>query len=1131
MTTTPISPEKTILNPPQPRRKVSSGGTRKVGKEAAKRFSGGKPKEGNGLRGKKFVSRAELKRTLSQENPKWGPAHVAAFAGGALGAEETKKWKKKDLHSLNGDGNTPLHIAAGKGNLAAVKNLLHVHRAKATAPNRLGRVPLHLAAASGRLGIVRCFLLSGRVKPHVEDKKGVTPLDLALDFGHWDIVKQLFRVGTIRDEIKVKALHVAVRKGNAEMVEWLIGERISSNVQDGNGRTALSLALNAGHLELAKWLVSRGKADPTIKDANGIDAFEDAAIMGHKGIFKQLVLHSRLPRERLKPLLVKYQKMLDKEISKYIEEIEALRGKARYRASVRQTRSQSLRHEKHYDEQAEELMKAVGELSIDDKLWLNKRNIWLQMDSIGSRKSGVVPSLLKPLLKRCVEPYLLLRTEFTSKEKRKVKKNKSYTKEHPAFTDIRKLADDLKACSKSEEIPNKGYFSPVCNALLELSGYYKGFCERFCKTATEQDREQLRKPPVRVFKLDKNDKVTQSIIVNPEIIQKIFQDEKENENGERKVFFHEGVYYKMYPYSPGVETAVDALNNLIAGEGSTPTKLIKIVDQEGKHHPVLASKSVTGVELYDIVVYRQKILSKLDMENFSKIVVLSLLVNPYDGHLHNYMGKLRVDEKGNVISWKIVGIDNDMAFTPSFTKRVLNGKTSEYALVRNVLYFFPQMKKVFDRTFRDQFIKRSPESILIDWLLALQKKNQGYQALLDRKIFDLVEYNGDKKIKGGMKNKTPYMVLDHSKNDRGLNLPICFDPETATVLYRRICQVQSWLKEDKKNELTPEDLFRKLEPNLHRIYDDLWKKHKRKTPDSTDIHQCIVDIYNGSLDLLKKRESVLSKQSGSALTRLAVATAVSEDFEKNRTRKISEIAEEWIASVDWATLPSKEAAAHLRRLHKILGIKDLSLNNCNVFPEHQLITYLRGFKALRSLTLRGEYSLGMKGLCSMLNDTKEIQVRLDVKDLKLKPEEIYELAMNKEYGQRIKLVFFGEEGKKREFSLFRNLGQPEKMMDHLIMKHCNNQQLFDTILYFLKQSNGSKEKQPLSNTNQTSLKKGGAEAKKNYLNYRYVDGTTFLHQAAIWANRWALKRLIKAGIDPTLKDKKKRTAVECWKEK
>jgi len=105
--------------------------------------------------------------------------------------------------------------------------------------------------------------------------------------------------------------------------------------------------------------------------------------------------------------------------------------------------------------------------------------------------------------------------------------------------------------------------------------------------------------------------------------------ENRTDYGTHVVRHYNGIHWKRDPFRPGVEFAVDSLFNLVCGEGSTPTTLLKI-KEEDKEHIFLASKTVEGVNLQFILEQHKELLSKVDLFNFSGMIISGLLVDPHE---------------------------------------------------------------------------------------------------------------------------------------------------------------------------------------------------------------------------------------------------------------------------------------------------------------------------------------------------------------------------------------------------------------------------------------------------------------------------------------------------------------------
>jgi ankyrin repeat protein len=92
------------------------------------------------------------------------------------------------------------------------------------------------------------------------------------------------------DEYGSSYLHLSVREGNIEIVEFLISQGADVNIKDSLGVTPLQVAARAGRLEIVEYLLSKG-AKVSVKDHTGNTPLHDAVINEHIQIVKILVSH------------------------------------------------------------------------------------------------------------------------------------------------------------------------------------------------------------------------------------------------------------------------------------------------------------------------------------------------------------------------------------------------------------------------------------------------------------------------------------------------------------------------------------------------------------------------------------------------------------------------------------------------------------------------------------------------------------------------------------------------------------------------------------------------------------------------------------------------------------------------
>ena len=201
--------------------------------------------------------------------------------------------------------------------------------------------------------------------------------------------------------------------------------------------------------------------------------------------------------------------------------------------------------------------------------------------------------------------------------------------------------------------------------------------------------------------IDQNEQSTNHIVAKASLILPHVEKER-------------SLFFKVYPSLPGLEEAVGRLTRMILGFGAPFTELYSF---DGV--PVLISQGVEGGTLNLIPEEeRIQVLSSLDEESISGMILVAMLLNPEDGKPHNYVVEEFTDSN-NEKTTRLIGIDNDQAFVKPF---IANKKWSVLDVfkqketkpqVKTILYCLNQMNNPIHPDVRNLFINMSFQFYLI----------------------------------------------------------------------------------------------------------------------------------------------------------------------------------------------------------------------------------------------------------------------------------------------------------------------------------------------------------------------------------------------------------------------------------
>lgn len=215
---------------------------------------------------------------------------------------------------------TALHMAAISGNVE-VFNTLILNGANPNTTTENGKTPLMLAARHGNVEIVKA-LLQTHARRTIADGDGKTAVDHAVAGQHWDIVTLLSQslaksaekqqastevksnvapapvqrmdatMPALQDAVslRTRALHEAVRKGDAAQAKTLIASGVDLNARMDGHATPLLTAVSISSPKMVEVLLAAG-ADTSLVYNKGYDLLMFAAMDGNLETALLLIQH------------------------------------------------------------------------------------------------------------------------------------------------------------------------------------------------------------------------------------------------------------------------------------------------------------------------------------------------------------------------------------------------------------------------------------------------------------------------------------------------------------------------------------------------------------------------------------------------------------------------------------------------------------------------------------------------------------------------------------------------------------------------------------------------------------------------------------------------------------------------
>ena len=493
-----------------------------------------------------------------------------------------------------------------------------------------------------------------------------------------------------------------------------------------------------------------------------------------------------------------------------------------------------------------------------------------------------------------------------SRDDTKKKIAQPLTFEHVVFEPFHQLITTLQTCVEQST------HEEMRETLQALIDYYQMYIKQLIKTLPEA-RKSILEGPAMLCTAEGD-----YYVLSEDIAQKILPLTEEgmssrvNVAGSHSVSNYEGIHFKKDPDALAVELAIDYLNRLIFNAGSTPSTICKIYRQNCRH-VLLASKTVSGKMVFDLLEQQPESLKDLDPNHFSAAIVSSVLTNPQDNKADNYMAHSESDAHGLTPPVAISNIDQDMGFTAEFYK--IEKGDEHYVGVRNILYFFPQMHETIGEDIRKYLQTLSPALLLLDWLKTLMLKNQDYQALYQKGVLTLEEMDA-------------------------LQLPLCLKPGTIGEMYRKLHVLVELCQSERP--LTNADLVATVSPHL-------WQVYQLCAPEKISIMDAYYKtLLHTSVETMVQQAS--PEEAMDLLEHISSYSQPSMDF-MNRKQSLAEALQELMRVIDFSGLSVPHQKQVVERLLTFQSFTAIQLSHCEALNDDLLFQFAQNAPHLTRLML------------------------------------------------------------------------------------------------------------------------------------------------------------------------------------
>ncbi|KAJ6236007.1 hypothetical protein M0813_28283 [Anaeramoeba flamelloides] len=299
-----------------------------------------------------------------------------------------------------------------------------------------------------------------------------------------------------------------------------------------------------------------------------------------------------------------------------------------------------------------------------------------------------------------------------------------------------------------------------------------------------------------------------------QIFDKNFNVKKTNKYGQRNVLNYKNeIHIKETPEFPLIGYAVSRFYQLLIGHGAPYCEIFKFKFQTYQNIALL-SETIKGENFYEILKKKDKDQNKIkcpfNKAKLQELIICSMIVNQKDGKPENIICvQNRKDKK-----YELVRVANDHGFELNYVIKNHHGKKK--INVKDILFCLNEMNEPILQKVKNKFTDIPIFKVLNIWAEDIANEEN-----------EIKKFFTDKEIKLGCERVSKSSV---NKTERSF-LQLLLQIDFIKTIPQKLKIIQSILgKNSKKNKITLQQLYQRLDPDSAKFYSKLRKNKHNLSP-------------------------------------------------------------------------------------------------------------------------------------------------------------------------------------------------------------------------------------------------------------------------------------------------------------